>query len=80
MTDAPTTMGALVQALTAALEDAHVPEASVEARDLVAALLDQPRFWPSLHRHEPVDAAFVALARRAATTRARGAPFAYAVG
>jgi release factor glutamine methyltransferase len=79
-TDAPATMGALVQALTAALEDAHVPEARAEARDLVAALLDQPRFWPSMHRDEPVDEAFVALARRAAATRARGAPFAYAVG
>ncbi len=80
MTDAPTTVGALVHALTDALEDAHVPEARTEARDLVAALLDQPRFWPSMHRDEPVDEAFVAIARRAAATRARGAPFAYAVG
>jgi release factor glutamine methyltransferase len=80
VTAAPTTVGALVHALTDALEDALVPEARAEARDLVAALLDQPRFWPSLHRDEPVDEGFVALARRAAAMRAHGAPFAYAVG
>lgn len=79
-TGAPATVGALVQALAAALGDAHVPDAGAEARDLVAALLDQPRFWPSVHRDEPVDPAFVEGARRAAARRARGAPFAYAVG
>src|SRR5688500_15363226 len=78
--EAPATVGALVHALAAMLTAAHVPEARAEARDLVAALLDHPRFWPSMHRGEPVDEAFVASARRAATTRARGAPFAYAVG
>ncbi len=80
LAEAPASVGALVRELAASLGAAHVPEARAEARDLVAALLDQPRFWPSVHRDEPVDDALVAAARRAAATRARGAPFAYAVG
>ncbi|MDF1505274.1 peptide chain release factor N(5)-glutamine methyltransferase [Roseisolibacter sp. H3M3-2] len=78
--EAPASVGALVREVAAALATAHVPEARDEARDLVAALLDQPRFWPSVHRDEPVDAALVGAARAAATKRGRGAPFAYAVG
>ena len=81
---APRTIGALVDelahALGAAAGAAGVEDARAEARDLVAALLDQARFWPSVHRDERVDAALVAQARAAAERRARGAPFAYAVG
>ncbi len=76
----PATIGALVRVLTATLGAAQVPEARAEARDLVAALLDQPRFWPTTHRDDAADAGLVAAARAAAVRRARGAPFAYAVG
>jgi release factor glutamine methyltransferase len=78
--EAPPSLGALVREVAGLLSAAHVPEARDEARDLVAALLDQPRFWPSVHRDEPADLALVAAARRAAAVRVRGAPFAYAVG
>lgn len=51
-----------------------------EARDLVAAVLDVPRFWPSLHGEREVGADVVSRMLDAAHRRASGAPFAYAVG
>ena len=51
-----------------------------EARDLVAAVLDRPRFWPSLHPAERPAPGIIATIRAAAARRASGAPFAYAVG
>ena len=50
------------------------------ARDLIAALLDKPRFWPSAHREEQVEAHLSAQARSAAASIRAGMPFAYAVG
>lgn len=76
----PATIGSLVAAIAPVLAHAGIAEARAEARDLVAALADQPRFWPNMHRDEPADAALVEAAARAAERRARGAPFAYAVG
>ena len=77
---APGTVGQLVERVARRLFDAGVEGARLEARDLVAAVLDQPRFWPSVHRDAPADAALAAAALAAAERRARGAPFAYAVG
>jgi release factor glutamine methyltransferase len=57
-----------------------VPDARREARDLVAALLDRPRFWPTAHPELTVDPSLVIQARRAMQRRSGGAPFAYAVG
>jgi len=51
-----------------------------EARDLVAALLDRPRSWPTLHAREPVSLDMMQRARHAARQRRAGAPLAYAVG
>lgn len=51
-----------------------------EARDLVAAVLERPRFWPSLHPGECPEPRLLAAVRTAAARRAAGAPFAYAVG
>lgn len=62
------------------LGDGQVPEARTEARDIVAAMMDEQRFWPSLNPHVPLGAAVIRRARAAATLRAAGAPFAYAVG
>jgi release factor glutamine methyltransferase len=76
----PVALGSLLTELTAGLEGAGVALARDEARDIVAAVLDVPRFWPSTNRGALVDATAVDEARRAAAARARGAPFAYAVG
>lgn len=76
----PGTIAELVTALAAALRAAAVPEPRLEARDMVAALLDVPRFWPSMHPEDVAEPALEAAAWRAVRTRAAGAPFAYAVG
>jgi release factor glutamine methyltransferase len=55
-------------------------EALIEARELVAALYDVPRFWPEANAHVQVEAEMWPRARAAAEKRARGAPLAYAVG
>jgi release factor glutamine methyltransferase len=67
------TVGELVAAISELLGDR-------EASDLVAALLDVPRHWPTLHASDDVDAVTFERALIAADKRARGAPLAYAVG
>jgi release factor glutamine methyltransferase len=74
------TVGAVVADVAAVLAAAGIARPRDEARDLVAALLDVPRFWPSLNREAPAEGTLATDARAAATRRARGAPFAYAVG
>ena len=76
----PRPLGTLLSELSAGLEGAGVALARDEARDIVAAVLDVPRFWPSTNKAALVDATAVEEARKAAAARARGAPFAYAVG
>ncbi len=78
--DAMVFVAELVAELHDTLGDALVREARTEARDMVAAIMDEQRFWPSLNPHVPLGAAVVRRARAAATLRAAGAPFAYAVG
>jgi release factor glutamine methyltransferase len=77
---APASLGALVNELSAELESAGVPMPRDEARDIVAAVLDLPRFWPTANRDALIDATAVEESRKAAAARGRGAPFAYAVG
>lgn len=76
----PRPLGTLLTELTSGLEGAGVALARDEARDIVAAVLDVPRFWPSANKEALIDATAVEEAREAAAARARGAPFAYAVG
>jgi release factor glutamine methyltransferase len=76
----PATIRELVGALETLLTDGGIAEARREARDIVAAVLDVPRFWPSMHPDVVVDAATMRDAMAAAQRRRRGAPFAYAVG
>lgn len=75
-----TTIGALLDALADELAGPGVPPARAEARDLIAGVLDQPRFWPSGHRDVPLDAATLAEIRRAAARRGQGMPLQYAIG
>jgi release factor glutamine methyltransferase len=50
------------------------------SHDVIAALLDVPRFWPSVNGGEAVDDAVCHAARVAVARLQSGAPFAYAVG
>ena len=74
------TVGSLLSELTGLLAEAEIERAGDEARDIVAALVDQPRFWPALNRTVMLDEAVCRQARRAAERRTTGAPFAYCVG
>jgi len=73
------TVSALVRELASVLADGGIQDAKREARDILAAVHDAPRFWASLHEHEMVSAERAASCRRAARLRSSGAPFAYAV-
>ena len=77
---APGTIGALRRELAALLDAAGVPLPSEEARDVIAALLDVPRFWAVTHARDAAGATLRESALRAVRRRAAGAPFAYAVG
>ena len=70
----PKTVGVLVYDLAAYLGDTR------EARQLIAALLDRPRSWPTLHAGEPAPRELVERAAIAAHMIKSGAPLAYAVG
>ena len=74
------TVAALVREMRDELARAGIPDAKREAGDIVAAVLDAPRFWALLHESEVPDAAVADACRRAARRRVTGAPFAYAVG
>ena len=72
--------GALAAELEDVLRAAGIEQARREAGDIVAAIVDAPRFWAAQHREELIAPVVIELARAAARKRARGAPFAYAVG
>jgi release factor glutamine methyltransferase len=76
-----TTVGALVGELASLMAGcAEIPDAAKEARDIIAAMKDAPRFWPSVNAHVEFSAEERRVARAAAFARRRGVPFAYAVG
>jgi release factor glutamine methyltransferase len=55
-------------------------DAQRESRDIVAALLDVPKFWPTANISSPAASDLRVQALRAAEKRLAGAPLAYAVG
>ena len=73
------TVQQLVTQLASRLQRAGSADCRSEARDLVAAICEAPRFWPSLEPQAPVCDTIVSASMRAADRRAAGAPFAYAV-
>jgi release factor glutamine methyltransferase len=75
-----TTVGALIGELAAVLDAAGVPEAGREAREIIAAMKDAPRFWPTVNAHVVISGDERTFAKAAAAKRALGAPLAYAVG
>lgn len=73
-------LGTLVAEMTALLAPSLGDEAPREARELLAALHDQPRHWPLLQQGMPVSAEEWDRALGAAVRRAKGAPLQYAAG
>ena len=72
---------ALVEELAARLANqSEVVDAKREARELLAALLDQQKSWPLIHGERWTSPGLWRRACAAADKRAAGAPLAYAVG
>jgi len=76
----PVTVRALRAEITARFVEAGVASPNAEARDLISAVVDQPRFWPVEHGDDQLNEDVVAAVRAATERRASGMPFAYAVG
>lgn len=74
------TVCSLVDEMAASFARGGLAEPLSEAREIVAALYDVPRFWPALNGAVEVDAAMQTRARSAVAKRLQGAPLAYAVG
>jgi release factor glutamine methyltransferase len=75
------TIGALVAAMAEVLASkGTAADALREARDLLAAVHDMPRHWPTLEQATPVSAEEWERGVRAAERRAAGAPLQYAAG
>jgi release factor glutamine methyltransferase len=70
----------LLDDLARRLNVAGIAEPFSEAREIVAALYDVPRFWPLMNGNLDVDADTHARSRAAVDKRIQGAPLAYAVG
>lgn len=75
-----TTVGRLLDDLARVLTSRGIAEPISEAREIVAALYDVPRFWPLMNGGVGVDVITSERAMRAAEKRTQGAPLAYAVG
>ena len=73
-------IGDLVAAIAATLRRSGIADADTEARDLVAVTAGQNRFWPRLRADLDATTEVVERAQAAASRRALGMPFAYAVG
>jgi release factor glutamine methyltransferase len=78
MTTCRPTVSALVDEIAQVL--ASVEDPRRESRDLIAALVDEPRHWTQLHASDETDEQVWDRAVAAAKKRASGAPLAYAVG
>jgi release factor glutamine methyltransferase len=74
------TVSRVLEELVRALSDRGMAEPMTEAREIISALLDVPRFWPIVNGGVELEASLQERARAAADRRVRGAPLAYAVG
>lgn len=74
------TIGDLLAGCSAMLESVGVSEPEREAREIVAAVLDVPRFWAAANSVADATPDVARSVIRAAMNRAAGAPLAYAVG
>ncbi len=74
------TVGELLDALSEALAPPGVPPSRAVARDLIAGVMRQPRFWPSAHRDDTLSESQVAAIATAAERLHEGMPMPYALG
>ena len=74
------TIAEMLDSLSHELAGTGIPPARAEARDLIAAVLGRPRFWPSANPSLELDETALVAIRGAAGRLARGMPFQYAVG
>lgn len=74
------TVGELLDHLSSALVRPDVPPARAQARDLIAWVLDKPRFWPSANQQLELDAPTVERLLAASERLRAGMPLQYAVG
>lgn len=74
------TIGDLLAGCASMLESEGVPDAHREARDIVASVLDVPKFWASANSVADASPQVARSVIRAAMKRATGMPLAYAVG
>ncbi|HUQ99016.1 MAG TPA: peptide chain release factor N(5)-glutamine methyltransferase [Gemmatimonadaceae bacterium] len=73
-------VGEILAACSDFFEASGMRDAQRESRDVVAALLDVPKFWPTANLTSPAASDLREHALRAAEKRLAGAPLAYAVG
>jgi release factor glutamine methyltransferase len=73
-------LGALFDELAVLLAGEGIPPARADARDLIAAILDKPKFWPTAKQSLELDAATADAIRLAGAKMVRGMPMQYAVG
>lgn len=74
------TIGDLLAGCASMLESEGVRDAHREARDIVASVLDVPKFWASANAVADASPQVARAVIRAAMKRATGMPLAYAVG
>jgi len=79
LSDSPI-VGDFVDQIAAFLSEAGIDNADAEARDLVATIVGENRFWPRLHPDTVLSPEDAERAQSAARRRASGMPFAYAAG
>lgn len=76
----PITIRAMRANITARLVEGAAESPAAEARDLIAAVLDQSRFWPVDHGDDVLSDEAIHAIEQAVERRRSGMPFAYAVG
>ncbi|HEY1952952.1 MAG TPA: peptide chain release factor N(5)-glutamine methyltransferase [Gemmatimonadaceae bacterium] len=74
------TIGDLLTGCAAMLDAEGIDDAQREARDIIAAVLDVPRFWAAANSVADASPEVARAVISAAMKRAAGAPLAYAVG
>ena len=76
----PTSVGLLLDGVAQFLAGPDNPPARADARDLIAAILDRPRFWPTANRELVLDDDLAERIVGAAEKLRSGMPMQYAVG